>query len=52
MKVSYKHSESVYCKASNEVLISSKYRRRYENNGDVGNWIIPLNDKYKTGFII
>ena len=22
---SYKHSESVYCKASNKVLISSKY---------------------------
>jgi hypothetical protein len=37
IKVSYKHSESVYCKASNELLISSKYHRRYKNNGDFGN---------------
>ena len=41
MKVSYKHSESAYWKASNEVMISSKYHRRYENIGDFGNWIIP-----------
>jgi len=36
MKILYKHSESVYYKASNKVLISYKY-----NNGDFGNWIIP-----------
>ena len=34
---SYKHLESVYYKASNEVLISSKYHKRYKNNGDFGN---------------
>ena len=37
VKVSYKHSESAYWKASIEVLISSKYHRRYKNNGDFGN---------------
>ena len=41
MNVSYKHSESVYQKASNEVLISFKYHRRYENNDHFDNWIIP-----------
>ena len=40
MKVSYKHLESPYWKAHNEVMISSKYHRRYKNNGDFGNWII------------
>ena len=41
MKVSYKHSESAYWKASNEVMISSKYYNRYRNIGDIGNFIIP-----------
>ena len=41
MNVSYKHLESPYWKASNEVMISSKYLRRYKNNGDFGNWMIP-----------
>jgi hypothetical protein len=32
-----KHSESVYYKASDEVVISSKYHSSYKNIGDIGN---------------
>jgi len=52
MKVSYKHLESVYCKASDKVLISSKYHRRYKNNGGFGKLNYNLNAECKAGFII